>query len=260
MIKDKTIVGAMCVSENPEILRITIPNLLKNCDWVLLLLDNESKEVEELVLDYQKKFYDKIWVRRSSIPHKVITRNGNILDYHTRWKSVKGLVRDEAFINLRRILKLKQPGYDRIDIMVFPDADEMFTDYLPELLEKFIESNYKAISLKHIHVVNDMQTIKDDKMMSHVHIFKWQDDLCGYPWQYRNAMHPITWEETMITNYYSIHLCYLTKKMREWRNQKWKNNPLKSCDLWKLEKLVLEMRPEEIEMVLKRKSDMKLDN
>jgi hypothetical protein len=250
MIDDKIIVGAMCISENIDILKITIPNLLKFSDWVLLMLDNETEEVKQYALKIQKENYDKVWLRRSSIPHDIVTRNGNVLDYHKRWKAVKGIIRDEAFVNLRRILKLKQKGYEKIDILLFPDADECFTDYLLELLEKFINSNYKAISLKHIHVVDNMQTIKDDKMMSHVHIFKWLDDLHGYPWQYRNAMHPIKWSETMIAENYSIHLCYLSEKIRNWRNKNWKNVDLKNEKLYKISMSVEKMRPEEIKNIL----------
>lgn len=250
-MNDKPIIwGAMCCSTNPDILKITIPNLIKYSDQVLLLLDNESKEVEELVLDYQKKFYDKIWVRRSSIPHKVITRNGNILDYHTRWKAVKGIVRDEVFVNLRRILKLKQSGYDKIDILLFPDADEMFTDYLPELLEKFWKSNYKGVALKLIHVVNDMFTIKDDLMKHHLHIMKWSDNLSGFPWQWYNFFHPLITKDVMYVENYSIHLCYLTAKQREWRNDNWKSVNLSNEKLYKLSMSVEKMRPEEIKNIL----------
>lgn len=244
------IVGAMCVSRNPDILRITIPNLIKHSDWCLLMLDNESKEVEDLVLELQKQYYNKVWVRRSSILHKVIIKNGGILDYHKRWKTIKKVVRDEIFVNLRRILQLKQKGYDKIDILLFPDADECFTNYLSELLDKFWKSEYKAIALKHIHVVDNMNTIKEDKMMSHVHIFKWQNNLCGIPWQYRNQMHPITWNETMIVEYYSVHLCYLTEQMRNWRNQNWKSVDLSDDKLYKLNKNVLEMSPMEIKNIL----------
>ena len=47
MINNKVIVGTMLVSQNVELLDITIPNLLKWCDWILLVMDNETEEVEE---------------------------------------------------------------------------------------------------------------------------------------------------------------------------------------------------------------------
>jgi len=258
MIKDKVVVGAMAISRNPEMLKITIPNLLKHSDWVLLLLDNESEEVLDLALDFQKKNYYKIWLRRSSIPHDVIFRDGKPLNYHKRWKAVKGIVRDEIFINLRRSLALGQKGYDRIDMLLFPDQDEIFTDFLPELLERFWESEYRGIALKMVHVVNDMRTIKDDIMRHHVHIMKYSQDLSGFPWQFQNMFHPMTWDQIMKVQYYSVHLAYLQPEERNWRKQNWKNNNLVGCDLWKLNADVICLRPEEIANTFLRKPDERL--
>lgn len=239
-----SVVGAMCISDNPEILKITIPNLIKHSDWVLLLLDNETPEVLKLALEIQKENYDKVWLRRSSITHDIINRGGKSLDYHRRWKTVKGIVRDEIFVNLRRIIKLKTKGYNNIDILLFPDADECFNDYLPILLESFWQSDYKAIALKHLHVYDNFFTVKMDKMRPHVHIFKWQEDLCGLEWQWQNQMAPITWDETMYADYYSLHLCYLTEEMRNWRNKKWKNVEISKEDLFVLDTNVQETKPE----------------
>ena len=245
---DKIIVGVMCVSGLPEILNISIPNLIKHSNYTILLLDNETKEVEDLVLDYQRRYYDKVFVRRSSIPGKLINKNGTILDKHKRWKSVKSYVRDEMFVNIRRMTThglIPEP-----DIILVPDSDEIFTDYLPELLDSFWVSEYKAVALKMIHVVGDMQTIKDDKMMHHVHVLKWQDDLCGIPWQFQNQFHPVKWSETMKVNYYSVHLCYLTAENRKWRNDNWKSVNIDEERLIRLDKSVETIRPEDIEKIV----------
>ena len=74
----------MLVSRNAELLDITIPNLLKFCEWILIIIDNASKEVEEKVYEYQKKFYNKVWVRQSSIPPRVFTRHEQELNYRCR--------------------------------------------------------------------------------------------------------------------------------------------------------------------------------
>lgn len=253
---DKIIMGAMCVSGNIEILNISILNLIKHSNYVLLLLDNETDEVNNIVLEYQKKYYHKVFVRRSSIPNKLINKNGNVLDIHKRWKSIKGIVRDEMFVNIRRMIKMNL--IPNIDILLIPDADEIFTNYLPELLDRLWISDKKGVSLKMVHVVNDMFTIKKDIMMNHLHIVKWSDDLCGYPWQYQNYMHPLTTYDTINVDNYSVHLCYLTQKQREWRNNNWKNNNLLGCELWKLPKIVTEMSPEEINNIFNREPDEKL--
>lgn len=255
-MENKTIVGAMCVSGLPEILNISIPNLIKHSDYVLLLLDNETEELKELVLNYQRQYYDKVFVRRSSIPSQIIGRSGEFVDYRARWKSVKGFVRDEVFVNLRRMIDAKL--LPDIDILLFPDADEIFTDSLPSLLEILVQSNYKGVSLKMVHVVNDLLTIKKDTMMHHFHIMKWSKDLCGIPWQFGNMFHPITNNDIMKLDNYSVHLCYLTEKQRAWRNDNWKGNDLIGCDLWKLPRIVTEMSPEEITNTFNREPDEKL--
>jgi hypothetical protein len=247
--KKVSVVGAMCVSENVDILKITIPNLLKHSDWCLFLLDNETPEVKEYLLQIQRENYKKVWVRRSSIPHKVIGKDKEIFNYHNRWHAVRGIVRDEIFVNLRRILELKQEGFEDIGILIFPDSDECYNDCLPYLLQLFWESEYKAIAFRHVHPVNDLFTIKNDIMQPHVHIFKWQNDLSGLSRQWRNQMYPIKWEETMISHYYSIHLCYLTEKNRLWRKNNWKNTDISKDKLYKLDKSVIEIDPEDIKNI-----------
>lgn len=248
MVNSKLVVGVMCVSGLPEILNISIPNLIKHSDYVLLILDNEIEEVKNLVLNYQRKFYDKVFVRRSSIPGELINRKGDILSAHKRWKSCKEIVRDEMFVNIRRMVDMNL--IEKPDILLIPDADEIFTDYLLELLEEFWNSEYMAVALKMIHVVNDLYTIKDDIMRHHVHILKWQNNLRGIPWQFQNQMHPIKWEETMKVENYSVHLCYLTEQQRQWRNNNWKSVDQENWKLYKLPKIVTEMSPEEITNIL----------
>ncbi len=250
MINGEIIWGAMCVSSNLDILKLTIPNLLKFSDQCLFLLDNEIPEVEEYILNVQKENYDKVWLRRSSFPHKIIGRNKKPLSYHDRWRAVRAHVRNEIFVNLKHILQLKQVGVEKISVLLFPDSDEMWNDYLPELLKKFIDSEYKAIACRHVHPINDLITIKDDKMRPHVHIFKWQDNLSAFPRQWQNQMYPIKWNETMIAEYYSIHLCYLSSKIRKWRSEQWKSIDIGEEKLYKLPMSVEKMRPEEIKNIL----------
>lgn len=258
MIKDKVIVGGMCISRDVDILNITIPNLLKYCDWVVLLLDNETPEVLKLALEYQEKHYGKIWLRRSSFPHDIVRGRGKILDNRHRWKAIKGYVRDEVFFHIRRILDMRHgllEEHKKIDILLFPDQDEIFTDHLPELLERLLESDKRGISLKMVHVVDDMFTIKEDAMGPHFHIMKYTRELAGYPWQFFNMFHPITGSQIMKVNYYSVHLPYLTASSRKFRNENWKKLGLKGAKLWTLPKSVVEMSPKEISDTFLRKHD-----
>jgi len=248
----------MLVSQNAELLDITIPNLLKFCKWILIVMDNETEEVRQKVYEYQKKFYDKVWVRQSSIPPRVFTRHEQELNYRRRWKSIKGLVRDEIFVNLRRILDLRQESYDKIDILLFQDSDEIFTDYLPELLERFWQSDKKAISMLPVDAIGDLKTIKPSDKGHHVFIMKYSRELAGMPRRFFALYHPLSGSDLMFAEYYSVHLACLTKESREWRAKNWKRNNLEGAELWYLDKSVEEMSPEEIRNTFKRKPDEKL--
>ena len=257
-LTDKVIVGAMMVSRNPEILDISIPNMMKWCDWALILMDNESKEVEDKVLKYQQKYFNKMFVRRSSIPSQCIDYKGREISYRRRCKAVKGIIRDDVFINLRRILDWKKPGFEKIDILLWPDSDEIFTDSLSELLEGFIASDKKALMTKPVDVVGDMQTVKQDSMAHHVHILKYSRDLSAYPWRYFAIYHPLVPNDLQKVSYYSIHLAYLTESIRKWREDNWKKDQSMTSDLWKTDKSVEHMTPEEINNIFKREPDEKL--
>ena len=250
-LTDKKIIGVMLVSQCADLLDITIPNLLKWTDWCLIIMDNQSKEVEEKVYEYQRQNHDTMFVRRSSIPHKLFSKSGKELNYHERWKSIKGVVRNDIFVNLRCILDWKKKGYDHIDILLLPDHDVIFTNYLPELLERFLDSDYKAITMKHIDVINDMKTITSSGIGHHVHIVKYNRELAGLPRRFYAIYHPLQRKDLMPAQYYSIHLAYFTEKNRKWRADNWKNYNVMERKMYKLNKSVEETNPSEIINVLK---------
>ncbi len=256
--KDIKVIGAMLVSQHASMLDITIPNLLKYSDWILIMMDNETKEVEERVYEYQRKYYDKIFVRRSTVPMQIIDRKGNAISYRQRSKSMKGVFRDDVFVTLRRILSMKKEGYDKIDILLWPDSDEIFTKYLPELLDTFWESKYKAISTRPVDVVGNMRTVKADGMGHHVHILKYHDNYSAFPWTQYALYHPLGRTEALKAAYYSVHLAFLTEDIREWRHKNWKSYNIETSDLWKLEKDVEDMSPEEITNIFKKEPDIKI--
>lgn len=256
-LKEQSIVSAMLVSQNAELLDITIPNMMKYSDWALIVMDNETREVEEKVYEYQRK-YGNIFARRSSVPNKLFTRGGVEMTYRQRSKAVKGIFRDDVFFNLRRILDLKQGGRENIDILLWPDSDEIWTDHLPELLERFWRSSKKAVLTKPIDVVGDMRTVKADSMGSHVHILKYHNGYSAYPWRQFALYHPLQGRrDTMKAKYYSVHLAYLTKGIRDWRKDNWKTDKSMECDLWKIDKDIITMSPREIINIFNRDADIK---
>lgn len=247
-----SIVGAMLVSRNVELLDITIPNMLKWCDWCLILMDNESDEVRDKMYELQRKYISKIILRRSSIPNDLPKRSGGVIDYRRRWKAVKGIVRDDVFTNLKKIQEtIKRPGYDKIDILIWPDSDEIFTDYFPDLLEDFWNSDKKAIAMKPVDVVGNMRTIKRESMDHHVHVMKYTDELVGIPWRFHALYYPLEREELMAARYYSVHLAFLNEDCTKWRRENWKTDVVENCKLYKINRDVNEMTHTEIINILK---------
>ncbi len=251
MINNKVVVGGMLVSRNPEILDITIPNMMKFCDWALVVLDNESEGVRQKILELQKKYYDRLFIRRSSFPNDILHKGSRILPYRQRWKQIAGFVRDDIFVNLRRIVELNDKRFKKPDILLLPDSDEIWTDYLPELLEKFINSDKIAILTKPIDVIGDMMTIRKESMFHHVHILKWREDYKAYPKRYRALYHPLKKGDWLWAEYYSVHLALLNDSIRGFRNEHWKSFDVSNEVLYKLPKHVEQMSPDEIRNIIK---------
>lgn len=251
MLENKTIVGVMLVSQSVDLLELSIVNLLNHCDWILVVMDNFSGEVEEKVYELQKKYYSKIFVRYSQIPRKVFTRRESLLDYRQRWKSCKGAIRHGVFSLLKDILALDMPGYNKIDILLWPDHDVIFSDYLPELLKEFIDSDKKAISMKHVEVIGDMNTVMATNIGHHVHIMKYSSELAGVPRRFFALYYPLTRHDLMFADYYSVHLAYLTKQNKKWREENWKRDMSVDVKTYKIPLSAEKMKPEEIKNILK---------
>ena len=246
MIQNRTIVGTMLVSQSVDILDYSLPNLLKWCDWMLIVMDNQTSEVEEKVYKYQRENYNKIFVRRSSIPNKLFSRKGKLLSYHERWKSAKEVIRNDVFVNLRCILDWKKEGYDKIDILLWPDHDIIFTDSLPKLLEEFIDSNKRAISMKHVDVFGDLKTIAVSNMGHHVHVVKYSRELAGLPRRFFALYHPLSESDLLKVDNYTVNLAYLTDENRKWRRKNWKTDNVDGSKFIKIDRDIRELRPNEI--------------
>jgi len=246
-LENVKIAGAMLVSRNVELLDITIPNMLKWCDWCLVLMDNESDEDRDKVYEIQRKYKGRLILRRSSIPSNLPTKSGGVMDYRKRWKAVKGIVRDDVFTNLKKISKtIARPGFDKIDILIWPDSDEIFTNHFPYLLKMFWGSDKKAITMKPVDVVGSMRVIKKKSMNHHVHVMKYSHELAGIPWRFHAVYYPLEREDLMAARYYSVHLPFLNEKCTKWRNENWKVENFKDCELYHLDQDVNEMSQEEI--------------
>jgi len=94
MIKDIKIIGAMLVSREGEILHYTIPGLLKWCDWILLMMDNEDEETKKIVLDYKKKYPDKIQVSYSGFLRTTPEQEARPMGLFKRFRTLQAKIRE----------------------------------------------------------------------------------------------------------------------------------------------------------------------
>lgn len=251
------VVGAVLASRNAEIFEMTVNNMLKFCEWILVVLDNPDADVINKANEYNREYYNRIFIRQSSIPAKVIKRDGDIYDYRRRWRALKGEIRDDVFKCLSQIVN-SQPKY-KIDILIFYDSDEIFTDSLPELLDNFWHSDYKAISFMPVDVVDNMQTVKKESKGHHVYVMKYNQELAGLPRRFHALYYPLCRSEVMFVEYYSVHLANLTADNRKWRAENWKRDTSIGVPLWKLDKSVLKMKPEENKNIFNREPDIKYE-
>ena len=271
-LTDIKIVGVTLASRDADLLDYAIPNMLKWCDWIMIMMDNESKEVYDKVREYEEQYrgkkrgeIDRIIVRRSSYHLSLYDEVNN--KFSARWKALRGAVRDDALAALRRNLEFGNPNYNKIDILLWPDSDEVFTDYLPTLLEEFWKSNYKGIRFRTVEVVYNMHTIKSWGKAPHMQAMKYTRDLCAFPKKFFCMYSPISMDETMVSDNCLVHLAYLTQKHRDfkkdnnWRSFDFNNNRKElGSALWTLDKDVTELTPDEIKEVLRRPPDSDFNN
>ena len=255
-LTDINIVGAMLVSRCGGILNYSIPNLLKWCDWILIMLDNENEETLKIVNEYVKKFPGRIRVAYTGFPHATEKQEEEVRGLFHRFKPLQGPIRETVFQYMRDIEKQGE----NVDILIWPDSDEIFSDSLPDLLEEFwAMPDKKAITMKPVDVFGDMTTIHSRSMTGHTRIFKFFPELTAIPYRTACNHRPLTKQNRMGDVRTTIHLCSLTNNKRDWRNIHWKPNIGSQEALWKLPKDIRRMTPDELRDILHSEPDLTVD-
>ena len=254
-LNDITIVGAMLVSRAGPLLHYSIPNLLKWCDWILIMLDNEDEATTKIVSGYKKQYDERIRIAHSGFSRATEKQEevGRLAEKEKggllrRFRSQQGEIRETVFRYLRGC---SEKG-ERIDILIWPDSDEVFSDSFPELLKRFwATSDKRAITMKPVAVFDSMKIIKAHSMAAHVRVLRYATDFVATPRRALCNYNPITKRDRMADRFTLIHLHSLLPEMRKWRSEHWKTTKLTENLLWKTEKDVRHMTPSEIEKVLK---------
>ena len=252
-LKSLNIWGAILSSREEDILHYTIPYLLKYCDHILIMLDNENEETKRIATEYQKKYPQIIELSETKLERSTKEQEDVKRGLFRRFKPWQGKIREKVFEYLREKHKEK-----KIDILLFPDGDEIFANYLPEILIDFWNrKDKKAITMRPVSVYGDMKTISKMTMAGHSRIFKFFPELSGVPGQGFCHYHPLTKVDRLNTVKVLIHLFMLTKKKIRWRQKHWVDRtPLPEVPLWKLPKNVEEMEYEEIVKIWEKEPDL----
>lgn len=254
-LEDIDIVGVMLVSRYEAILDCTIPHLLRWCDWVLIVLDNENQEVTNKVFAFKEKYDKRIIVIRSSAPPLSPKEEEEPRSGKARWSVWKGNIRDDVFVFFKRWLMFDESR--NIDMVIWPDHDEIFNEYFPELLKEFWNCDkYRAIAMKPVEVFRSMSTIKICDMSPHIRVFKYDSSLSALPYRHRAFYQPLTPKQLMRSNYVLTHLAYLNDYWIKWRAKHWKapsldNHIEESGMIKKLDKEVIYYHPKEIHEIIK---------
>jgi len=248
------IVGGVLVSRAGETLNYTIQNLMKWCDWILIVLDNEDINTLRIVNEYLNKFPERIKVIHSGFKRldpKLENVPGSLLQ---RFKGIQGPVRETVFAYMRTAHKEKP-----IDLLIYPDSDEIFSDYFEKLLLDFWKMKDKGvIKMRCVWPFGDLKTIGVTKMCSHVRVFKFKPEITTYPWKNDWLRHPAPFisKEHLRNENVLIHLSHLKDSMIEWRAKNWRSWPSLDIQLWTLKDYVTSTSSETIKNKLIQAPDL----
>jgi len=255
-LTDINIVGATLISRGGEMLHNTIPNLLKWCDWVLLMMDNENEETKKIAYEYQTKYPDRIRIATTGFPPATPEQESYPRGLFHRFKPLQGPIRQTVIDYLREC-------GEKVDLLIWPDSDEIFSDSLQKLLEDFWSMpDKRAITMKPVDVFGDMMTIHSHSMTGHTRIFKFDQlpEMTAVPYRTACNYRPLTKADRIGNNRILIHLASLNPEKRAWRVKHWKPNIKNSEALWRLPKPITQMTPEELKEILLREPDMNIED
>lgn len=207
----KNIVGATMAFREGDLIRYTLDNLLLHCLKVVVLLDNNDEYTEGVILEYKELYPDIFDVIYSSVPTFGVDdlKPGTM---KARLNSRQGEIREQVLKRLRELNKEQ-----KIDILLWPDGDEMFTDDFINSLDKFIESDKKVMMIRPITIFDNFETIRCRTLVPHGRVYKYIPELTALPYRGRTLYLPYTREDAYRDVHTMIHLPYLTSDSREFR-------------------------------------------
>jgi len=184
-LKNLNIVQAMLAFREGNIIKISLNYYLNIADKIVILLDNYDKETEKIVLGYKKKYSDRIIVGYSTVPVVLDRKMPSKYTLNKRFKLKEGEIREELLQLVHRENKKK-----KIDILLWGDADEIFTSEFPQVLEKFWTGKKSALLCNHIQMIGDFNHFHNRRFYSHCKAFKYREDISSIPMRAQCLLNP----------------------------------------------------------------------
>ena len=246
-LKDIKIVGATLASREGQLIRYCLDDLIEYCDKILVVLDNFDEETARTVFEYKKKYENLFIIRYSDI--ETGSSNGN---------NKKRLYHKQHLIRQRVLDELKiVDSVMGIDILLWPDGDEIFTNKIPAVLISFWESDRKVLALRPVTIFNGFNLIRDKTLFPHCHIFKYIPEMSAkMPLRSKLFYRPFKDHDRVVIEYVSVHLTLLTPDSRK-RREEYAGKNLESLNyrLWKTDEDVRKMSPDSVRAVIDKKHD-----
>lgn len=208
-LTDIQIVGAMSIYRCFDINEMSMEDLTKYCDRVLIMLDNYDEQCEKKVLEFQKK-YDNVKVVYSKLAPVAGDKSGQI------YRRIRGGINNVREQVLRELEKMNKE--QKIDLLLYPDPDEIFVFDLPKILTDFWESKKSALYCGMMSPFNDFKTLREPSMFAHARIYKYRPDLTAVNARSRCFYRPYMPVDVTRVLYSVFHLAYFTKESRASRD------------------------------------------
>jgi len=251
-LKDLNITACVGTWKEGEGVRYCLDNLLKWCDYIAIIQDDPDELTNRIITEYREKYPDVFRVEISKVPK--LNKPENV---GRRERVYRSELAEERLALVRKIHNEERP----VDILLTPDSDEVFTDYLPEMLEIFWKSNWTSICAKPIEVYDTPYFIHNRGLMSHWRVYKYEPTIHFTPRRYQD--HFWVYPARMAWRGMDGGFVHLSS-IKEFYNAKRLICPKTVLDvhpnakIWKLNKPAWELTPEEYISIIRKPCDFLL--
>lgn len=212
ILQNIEVVGATMVYREGNKCKECIDWLCDFCDRVIILLDNYDSITKNIILEYKNNFPDKINIIYSSEP--VIEYKNEISgQIKKRLKLRQQYIREQVIVGLKKMHKEKP-----IDLLYWPDSDEIPINEFPRYLEEFWNNKeYDSMAVGFLEVYDSFKLLISQGMAPHLRVFKFREDMTALPYKQRCFHYPYCNKRPWKVRNLIIHLCHFTEERRAFR-------------------------------------------